>query len=53
MVAVNPWKKNLVMLTDENGASLHYTCRQRLFEGQRLFESKVLRHWEVLEVEKL
>ena len=39
-------KKNLVTMSDKNGVTLRYTCRQRMFEG------KLLRYREVLEREK-
>ena len=45
-VGVDPGKKNLVTMSDKNGVTLRYTCRQRMFEG------KLLRYREVLEREK-
>ena len=45
-VGVDPGKKNLVTMMDENRVSLCYTCRQRMFE------SKMTRHQRLLEQEK-
>ena len=45
-VGVDPGKKNIVMLTDENAISLRYTS------AQRNYESKLKRYTHVLLVEK-
>ena len=45
-VGGDPGKKNLVTMTDSEGISLRYTCRQRRFEG------KLSRYLDVLRLEK-
>ncbi len=45
-VGLDPGKKNLASMTDENGVSLRYSLRQRNFE------SKLSRYREILSLEK-
>ena len=45
-VGLDPGRKNLIMSTDVNGVSLRYTSQQRIFE------SKMKRYREVLNLEK-